>query len=223
MLCFAAALALGACEDDTEIADLPAGSSGTGGSAGSGGSGGAAGSGGSGATGGTAGSGGSAGTAGNAGTAGAGGTAGSAGADAGTDADAGGPKFATIQSMSFTVECAVDAGADQVAGEFSVLYDNSQGSGASEVLLSKVDVVLEQGLSAMKWNIKPTPAASGTVDPGQTSTVKHLNITGTGVGTGDPCNFCNGTMRLEVEFTSLDDAGAVQTDSFGPVPVQCNQ
>jgi hypothetical protein len=218
-----AALALGACEDDTQVVDLPAGSSGAGGSAGSGAAGGSGGASGSGATGGSAGSGGSAGVAGNAGTAGSGGAAGSAGSDAGADADAGGPKFAEIQSMSFTVECAVDAGADQVAGEFLVLYDNSQGSGASEVLLSKVDLVLEQGLSAMKWNIKPTPAASGTVDPGQTSTVKHLNITGTGTGTADPCNFCNGTMRLEVEFTSLDDAGAVQTDTFGPQPVVCNQ
>ena len=220
-----ACLALAACSDDEEgggtgAAGGTGGAAGTGGSSGAGGASGAGGTGGTGGAGGTAASGGSSGAAGTAGASGAAGAGGAAGSDAGLDAGKNG--FAEIQSMDFTVECATDAGADQVSGEFDVEYTNGQSSGDLFATLSSVELVFEQNLSALKWTFKPSPAASGNISAGQTVSVKHINVIGTGSGSGDPCGFCNGTVQLSVDWALDGDAGVTVSDTFGPVPVKCN-
>ena len=211
-------LAAFGCSDD-EVDD---------GSGGSGGTGATAATGGTGATGGSSGASGSSGSSGSGGLdggAGSGGNAGADGGDAAADAapDANSHPFkAALSNVDYTVECKVDAGADQIDGSFDADYDNTANSSPVNGNLT-VTISLISGANSMTWTHIPTPAATGPVAAAATKKVTHSPVTGTGSGTDDPCKYCGGTMSLKVDWKLDDDAGSVVSDVFGPVNVKCNQ
>ena len=57
---------------------------------------------------------------------------------------------------------------------------------------------------------------------GATAQVQYSPQLGTGVSSGDsPCNYCNGTMTLTVQWTLNDGSSTVLSDTFGPQNVVC--
>ncbi len=201
-------LAVG-CGGSTK-SDGSGGSAGSGGTAGSGGSAGAAGSGG---TAGVAGSGGIAGSGGMAGAAGSGGTAGAGGSG-------GGALTASISQSQIYVDCMPIVGADPIGGSFDMLYDNQNGTQTANSTITSARFVMKQGQNTLTWSFSVSPAGSGPVVFGNTKTVTHTKIAGSGSGQGaqTPCSYCGGTGTLQVTWQSN---GKSFSDSTQPQNILC--
>jgi len=183
------------------------GGGGQGGTAGAGGLslGGSGGSGGVGATGGAGGAG---------ATAGGGGTAGQAGAGGGGEAFI----MPSLSSMALTFNCQPVVPADPVGGTFDAVYANS-GTAPGTATITNVRILLH-GNAMLTWSFDVDPSDSGSVPAGESPTVQHTKVadSGSGNGTGTPCDYCGGTVSLQVQWTAN---GGPVNDSLGPEPVVC--
>ena len=163
-----------------------------------------------------AGVGGAGGMAGGAGVGGAGGMAGGAGVG-GTGG--GGMLVPSILSHSFSVNCMPVIDPDPVSGSFDAHYDNGGGAMAASAQVIGVRLNFVDGSDSLTWFVDVAPTGSGLIGAGATDTATHLKqlASGTGVGTGEPCDYCPGTMALQVTWqvgTSMvvDNTLSIPTD-----------
>lgn len=107
---------------------------------------------------------------------------------------------------------------DPVSGSFNIGYDNTQGTSEGFVMLSKVSLLLEKNGMNLLWPFNVTPPSSGPVPAGKSVDITHKKVTGSGAGTGSPCDFCGGSWTLLVTAEVGSDGYALST---GPTPVLC--
>lgn len=211
-------LALGAC-DGGGSGGSGGGGSGGGGAGGDGGGGAGGQAGGSGGSGGdVGGAGGSGGDVGGAGgsAGGAGGSAGGAGGSAGGAGGAGTPDIVPkLIDLELFVDCMPIVSPDPIHGGFDASYDN-QGTGPGSLAITKIALQASSpNGGALNWSFDVVPAGSGVVGAGQTATILHQKVDGSGSGTGSPCNFCGGDWTLDVTW---EDGSS---GTLGPLPVSC--
>ena len=189
------------------------GSGGTGGKGGSGG-GGFGGVGGIKGTGGTSGSGGG-GFGGVGGIKGTGGTSGSGGTGGGVSII---PFVTNITKSDLAVVCA--GGNGLMTGTYTVKYTNILYSAATSAAVTQSHVLLTKGGKTMSYTFTVNPTLSPQLSMGSSATVDHAHKYGSGSGTDALCKYCGGTMVLEVQW--MLSSGKTQTDTLGPIPVQCD-
>jgi hypothetical protein len=126
----------------------------------------------------------------------------------------------SLAGMTMWVDCMPIVSSDPVHGSYQALYDNTSGTMPASATVTSSVLHLQQGNQTLDWSFAVTPPSSGIVSAGQSASVTHQKVyaSGTGTGTGAPCNYCGGSWTLEVEWQT---GGLTESATLGPMNVSC--
>ena len=129
--------------------------------------------------------------------------------------------LASIMSSGFYINCQPMVPPDPVIGSFTALYDNTNGATPALATVTNASITMTHpNTQTLVWSFSVNPTISGNVPAGVSQSQAHQKVSnsGTGIGTGAPCNYCNGTWVLNVTW---DIGGQATSDTLSLNGVQC--
>jgi hypothetical protein len=128
----------------------------------------------------------------------------------------GGPVEPSIVTLaSLYMNCVGSAMA--VEGTVDVKYDNTNSISSATAKVTSAKFAMTYLGSSYEWSFAVTPQS--TIVPARSApVVKHAAGAGSGMGTGQLCDYCAGVWTLTVTW---DINGKVESDTKGPEPVNC--
>jgi len=117
------------------------------------------------------------------------------------------------------LDCMPVVAPDPVEASIDVTYDNTQGSAAAEAFIAGARLAMTGAAGSLTWSFQLEPSGSGPVQPGVALQQTHQKVpgSGSGRGTGAPCDYCGDQGEFELDVKDPDGAFTI---GFG-VTVGC--
>lgn len=125
-----------------------------------------------------------------------------------------------VSDISIGIDCMPVVGPDPVYVGFEAEYDNSNGTAPGQATITQARAQLGSGALMLTWTYDVTPPGSGSVQAGETLTLLHEKVAGSGSGDApvSPCDFCaapGAVLLLDVDLDGNFVSFQHEADSYG--------